>query len=408
VSAVVAIIPAAGKGARAGSSLPKQFIEIAGAPILIHTLRKFDECDAIDEICVALPAERVAGFEKEARLHGVAKRLRIVEGGFERSDSILNALEAIASASSKPPELVVVHDAVRPFVTPEEISILVDRARSRGAAILALAATDTIKEAHGATIVRTLDRTRIYRAQTPQAFRFELLREANQRAREQGLPAESFTDDAMLVERLGVDVAIVEGSARNIKITTPDDLIFARRLLEEESLGKTFRTGIGYDIHRLVAGRQLVLGGLEIAFELGLEGHSDGDSLIHAICDALLGAAGLGDIGTHFSSDDERWKGVSSSVFLTDVARQVAKQGFQIENIDTIVYAERPRLAAHAPKMRERLGELLGISESQVNIKAKTNEGLGAVGQGKAIAAQAIVLLGASASGRPRDAKHRV
>ncbi len=203
--------------------------------------------------CVALPAARVAGFENEARLHGIEKRLRIVEGGVERSDSILNALEAIALASSTPPDLVVVHDAVRPFVTPEEISILIDRAQSRGAAILALPVTDTIKEVDGATIVRTLDRSRIYRAQTPQAFRFELLREANQRAREHGLPPESLTDDALLVERLGVDVAIVEGSARNIKITTPDDLAFARRLLEETSLEKTFRTGIGYDIHRLVA-----------------------------------------------------------------------------------------------------------------------------------------------------------
>ena len=393
MSFVVAIIPAAGKGARVGASLPKQFIEIAGASILIHTLRKFDQCDAIDEICVALPATRVAGFENEARLHGIEKRLRIVEGGAERSDSILNALEAIALASSTPPDLVVVHDAVRPFVTPEEISTLIDRAQSRGAAILALAVTDTIKEVDAGTIVRTLDRTRIYRAQTPQAFRFELLREANQRAREHGLPPESLTDDALLVERLGVDVAIVEGSARNIKITTPDDLTFARRLLEEPRLENTFRTGIGYDIHRLVAGRRLVLGGVDIAFELGLEGHSDGDSLIHAICDALLGAAGQGDIGTHFSSEDERWKNSESSLFLEDVVRQVLEKGFHIVNVDAIVFAERPRLAVHAPKMRARLGELLGISESRVNIKAKTNEGLDAVGRGEAIAAQAIVLI---------------
>ncbi len=394
MSSVVAIIPAAGKGARLGAAVPKQFIEIAGAPILVHTLRQFDACDAIDEICVALPADRVDIFEREARLHGIKKRLRIVQGGASRKDSILNALDAIESASTELPELVVVHDAVRPFVTPEQISILIDCARSRGAAILALAATDTIKEADGATISRTLDRTRIYRAQTPQAFRFELLRNANQQAMEQGLPAESFTDDAMLVERLGVDVAIVEGSARNIKITTTDDLMFAERLLEEKNfLTGNFRTGIGYDIHRLVPGRRLVLGGVEIAFEMGLEGHSDGDSLIHAICDALLGAAGLGDIGTHFSPEDERWKDCESSLFLRDVARQVLEEGFSIENVDAIVYAERPRLGVYAARMKAHLSSILDIAESRLNIKAKTNEGLDAVGRGEAIAAQAIVLI---------------
>jgi 2-C-methyl-D-erythritol 4-phosphate cytidylyltransferase len=230
----IAIIPAAGRGTRFGGSIAKQFIELASAPIIIHTLRRFDQCAEIDALVVALAPAELEAFSKQVGSFRLQKPLHLVGGGRERSDSISNALEAIAAWQ---PELVAVHDAVRPFVTPMQISAVIARARETGAAILALPATDTIKEVEGGMIVRTLDRRRIYRAQTPQAFRYDLLRRANLEARAAGLASEEMTDDALLVERLGASVAIVEGSPRNIKITTPEDLVLAEKLWEVMSDG---------------------------------------------------------------------------------------------------------------------------------------------------------------------------
>ena len=222
----VAIIPAAGSGSRFGGQTPKQFIEIAGAPIIIHTLRKFDECEDI-AIVVALRREDVERFERRFAPTKSENRFALA-GGAERSDSILNALEA---ASEFRPEIVAVHDAVRPFVTPERISAVIARAREIGAAILAMLATDTIKEVEDGLIRRTLDRRRVWRAQTPQAFRYDLLMRANEEARASDLPPALATDDSFLVERLGAPVAVVEGMANNIKITTPEDLALAEKLL---------------------------------------------------------------------------------------------------------------------------------------------------------------------------------
>lgn len=224
----IAIIPAAGSGSRFGGQIPKQFIEIAGAPIIVHTLRRFEECEVIGAIVVALRREEIERFEKALSVHEIRKPVRLVAGGAERSDSILNALGA---AKEFQPDVVAVHDAVRPFVTPERISAVITRAREIGAAILAQPATDTIKEVEDGLIRRTLDRRRIWRAQTPQAFRYDLLMRANEDARAANLPAAMATDDSFLVERLGAPVAIVEGMANNIKITTPEDLILAEKLL---------------------------------------------------------------------------------------------------------------------------------------------------------------------------------
>jgi 2-C-methyl-D-erythritol 4-phosphate cytidylyltransferase len=224
----IAIIPAAGSGSRFGGQIPKQFIEIAGAPIIVHTLKRFDECGEIGAIIVALRREEIERFERSLCAHKIQKPVRLVAGGDERSDSISNALEA---AKEFRPEIVVVHDAVRPFVTPERISAVIAKAREIGAAILALPATDTIKEVEDGFVRRTLDRRRIWRAQTPQAFRYDLLMRANEEARAAGLPSAMMTDDASLVERLGESVAVIEGLASNIKITTPEDLFLAEKLL---------------------------------------------------------------------------------------------------------------------------------------------------------------------------------
>ncbi len=389
----VAIIPAAGSGSRFGGLVPKQFVEVAGAPILIHTMRRFDACPDIDLICVALPPDRVSDFEVRAKAFDFRKPVRFVPGGGARSESIRNALAAIADLS---PEIVAVHDAVRPFIESGVISEVVRKAASIGAAIVVRASTDTIKEVAGDVIVQTLDRRRIFRAQTPQAFRYELLRRANADALIAKLAAESLTDDAMLVERLGVPVAIVEGTGTNMKITSAEDFVLAERLFDQNAklpvIGGS-RVGTGYDIHRLVEGRKLILGGLEIPFDRGLLGHSDGDSLIHAICDALLGAAGLGDIGGHFSDTDEAICGIDSAVILAKVTEMLAAGGFEIENIDATICAERPRMAPFITAMQRRLSEVLAIPANRINIKAKTNEGLDAVGRGEAIAAQAVALI---------------
>ncbi|MGH9936539.1 MAG: 2-C-methyl-D-erythritol 4-phosphate cytidylyltransferase [Blastocatellia bacterium] len=225
----IAIIPAAGSGSRFGGQIPKQFVEIAGSPVIVHTLRRFDECDDISAIVVALRSEEIERFRQSLPAYGLQKPIRLIAGGDERSDSILNALEAVADLK---PAIVAVHDAVRPFVTPAQISAVIARADEIGAAILAAPATDTIKEVADGLIERTIDRRRIYRAQTPQAFRYELLLRANAEARAANLPSALATDDAFLVERLGLPVAVVEGSANNIKITTPEDLILAEKLFE--------------------------------------------------------------------------------------------------------------------------------------------------------------------------------
>lgn len=227
----VAIIPAAGSGSRLGGQIPKQFLELGGAPILAHTISRFIECDDISAIAVALPADRLDEFRARNRGARVLKPIYYVNGGAERSDSILNALEAVAELQ---PEIVAVHDAVRPFVTPAQISAVIAKAKEVGAAILALPATDTIKEVEAGLIQRTIDRRRIWRAQTPQAFRYELLMRANLEARAAGLPSALTTDDSLLVERLGAPVAVVEGSPNNIKITTPEDLILAETLFEQD------------------------------------------------------------------------------------------------------------------------------------------------------------------------------
>ncbi len=226
----IAIIPAAGSGSRLGGQIPKQFLEIGGAPILSHTISRFVECDDIGAIAVALPADRLEEFRARNRGARVIKPIFYVNGGAERSDSILNALEAVAELG---PEIVAVHDAVRPFVTPAQISAVIAKAREVGAAILALPATDTIKEIENGLIERTIDRRRIWRAQTPQAFRYELLMQANKEARAAGLHSALTTDDSLLVERLGVRVAVVEGSPNNIKITSPEDLLIAEKLFEQ-------------------------------------------------------------------------------------------------------------------------------------------------------------------------------
>jgi 2-C-methyl-D-erythritol 4-phosphate cytidylyltransferase/2-C-methyl-D-erythritol 2,4-cyclodiphosphate synthase len=400
---VTAIIAAGGRGARFGGALPKQLLPLAGRPILQRSVEAFARHPRITDLIVALPAELAANPPEYLRRS--AKSLALVEGGARRQDSVARAFARVPAAA----EIVVVHDAARPLVSDALIARTVDAAAEDGAAIAALAATDTVKRGNErGLIVGTVPRGELFLAQTPQAFRTGVLRDALLRAEAlakagaRGRPADDVTDEAALVERTGHPVRLVDGDPRNIKITTTDDLAFAERLVGQVPLSderdgpagaSLLRIGTGYDLHRLVEGRRLILGGVAIPFEKGLAGHSDADAVCHAVADAILGAAAAGDIGRHFPDTDPRWKDADSLALLAQAVEVVAAAGYGVVNVDVVVIAERPKLAPHVDGMRANLARVMGISAAQVGIKGKTNEGVGSIGAGESIAVHAVALL---------------
>jgi 2-C-methyl-D-erythritol 4-phosphate cytidylyltransferase/2-C-methyl-D-erythritol 2,4-cyclodiphosphate synthase len=283
--------------------------------------------------------------------------------------------------------VVVIHDGARPLVTDAVIRRVVDAAFDMGAAIAALRASDTVKRADAAgRIVETLSRDEIYLAQTPQAFRVDVLRDAL------SIPVDA-TDEAALAEQAGHVVQLVEGDPRNLKVTTPDDLALAEGLLGASSAAPSMRIGNGYDLHRLVEGRPLILGGVTIPFDKGLLGHSDADVVCHAVTDAILGAAGAGDIGRHFPDTDPTWKDANSLDLLRRAAAIVAAAGCAVVNVDVVVIAQRPKLAPHVDAIRARVASAIGCDPSQVSVKGKSNEGMDSIGAGESIAAHAVALL---------------
>jgi 2-C-methyl-D-erythritol 4-phosphate cytidylyltransferase/2-C-methyl-D-erythritol 2,4-cyclodiphosphate synthase len=282
---------------------------------------------------------------------------------------------------------VVIHDAARPLVSDVLISRTVDAAFSTGAAIAALRASETVKRADASgRIAETLPRDEIYLAQTPQAFRVEVLRDALT------IVADA-TDEAGLAEQAGHAVQLVEGDPRNLKITTPDDLALAERFLGATAAAPAVRIGNGYDLHRLVEGRPLVLGGVTIPFDKGLLGHSDADVICHAVTDAILGAAAAGDIGRHFPDTDAAWKDADSIELLRRASAIVRGAGFAVSNVDVVVIAQRPKLAPYADVIRSRVASAIGCDPSQISVKGKTNEGVDSIGAGDSIAAHAVALL---------------
>ncbi len=384
---VAAIIAAAGRGERLGTSRPKQFLDLAGRPILQRSVEAFAASPRVDEIVVVVPSD--VWIAPPAYLAGSSKPITIVPGGRRRQDSVGAGFDVVAERA----DIIVVHDAARPLVDADIIARTIDAAAESGAAVAALASRDTVKEAlvvdgRARSVSRTLDRTMIYLAQTPQAFRREVLRQAVAIGR-QGVDV---TDEAMLAERAGHTVRLVEGSPRNLKITTAEDLLMAEALLDQAATTE-LRVGSGYDLHRLVEGRPLVLGGVTIPFDRGLLGHSDGDAVCHAVSDAVLGAAALGDIGQLFPDTDPRWKDVDSLALLRSVADRLRDAGGSIANIDVVVIAERPKLLPFVDEIRGRLGAACGIAAPRVSIKGKTNEGVDATGRGEAIAVHATALV---------------
>ena len=382
---VTAIIAAGGRGARFGDARPKQLLPLAGRPILHRSIDAFVASARITDVIVALPGELAAN--PPAYLRDCSKPLVLVEGGARRQDSVARAFARVAAGA----EIVVVHDAARPLVSEALIDRTIEAAVADGAAIAALPATDTVKRGDAQRlVVGTVPRGEIFLAQTPQAFRTSILREALALGGPAGEATDEATDEAALVERAGHPVRLVDGDPRNVKITTADDLALAERLLGAASL---MRIGTGYDLHRLVAGRRLMLGGVHIPFEKGLEGHSDADAVCHAVTDAILGAVAAGDIGRHFPDTDARWKDADSLALLARAAEIVAAAGYGVINVDVVVIAERPKLAAHVDAMRASLARAIRITAAQVSVKGKTNEGVGSVGAGESIAVHAVALL---------------
>ena len=380
---VTAIIAAGGSGSRLGGEVPKQFLPLGSQTILQRTVAAFTEHTGVDDVIVALPAG-MAASEVLGALHG---KLRCVPGGATRQESVANAFDA-ASADA---DIVLVHDAARPFVSEAVISRAIDAAAQHGAAIVASPVTDTVKqvtiEAGARVVAATIPRESIFLAQTPQAFRRDVLA----RAVALGRDGAQGTDEAALAELAGHPVHIVEGDVENVKITTAADLARARA----RTGGAAQRIGTGYDLHRLVDGRPLIIGGVQIPSERGALGHSDADVACHAATDAILGAACLGDIGAHFPDTDPRWKGASSIDLLRESAAMLRRAGYQVDNLDVVVVLERPKIAPHLPAIREGLAQAVGVDVGRVSVKGKTNEGVDAVGRGEAIAAHAVCLLSA-------------
>jgi len=343
--------------------------------------------DRIAEVVVALPADLIADAPKY--LETGIKPIAVIDGGARRQDSVANAFALVADRA----DIVVIHDAARPLVSADLICRTLDAAVEHGAAIAAQTVTDTVKRGDNlGVIVGTLPRDEIFLAQTPQAFRAEVLRDALTLARR----SVEVTDEAALVERAGHRVQLVAGDAKNIKITTSDDLALAERVLGpsiQGPLAAALRIGNGYDLHRLVEGRPLILAGVEIPFDKGLIGHSDGDAACHAVTDAILGGAGTGDIGRHFPDTDAAWKDADSLALLASAAKIVGQAGFFVVNVDLVIIAERPKLVPYIDAMQTNLARALGIAVDRVNVKGKTNEGVDSIGNGASIAVHAVALL---------------
>ncbi len=370
-----ALLVAAGTGTRFGGGMPKQFLPLLGRPVIRLAAESL-----APYVSLVQPVGPAAPIE--AALAGLP-HLPPVAGGANRQASVLAGLEALAPHA---PEVVLVHDAARPIVPSGTVpALLAALAHARGA-IPGLAVADTLKRGDGAgTIAATVPREGLFRAQTPQAFRFaELLRLHREAA------GSAATDDAALFEAAGLAVALVPGSEDNIKITLPEDLARAARALAPSLLP---RTGSGFDVHAFAANRRLVLCGIEIPHEQGLGGHSDADVGIHAVCDAIYGALAEGDIGRHFPPSEAAWKDADSARFLAHAAGRIAARGGVLGNADVTLVCERPKIAPFAASMQARLAEILGVAPGCVSVKATTTERLGFTGRGEGIAAQAIATI---------------
>ena len=387
-----AIIPAGGAGLRMGLDTPKQFCDLAGIPLLVHTVQAFQQVKAISSVVLVVPKSHIRMTEEMVSRYRLDRVQEIIAGGKERQDSVRNGLNILSDDI----EIVLVHDGARPLISPALIERCIDGVMQHGAVVAGIPVKDTLKKvSEDQTVIDTVDRSELWQAQTPQAAWVKLLKKAFLAADQDNFIG---TDETSLLERINCPVHVVHGSATNLKITHPDDLFIAEALLmkNKQTDHLAMRAGHGYDAHRLVLDRPLVLGGVTIPHSMGLLGHSDADVLIHALCDAILGAIGEGDIGRHFPDSDQKYKGISSITLLKDVITLADKKGYSLGNADITVVAQQPKLAPYVNEMRKNLALACQVAEDAMNIKASTTERMGFPGREEGIAAHAVVLMSAS------------
>ena len=376
VSEAAAIIVAAGSGSRLGGDVPKQFLTLGGKPVLRWSVETLLRCNKIASIVVVAPLD---GIQRTAASLPSDPRLRIVAGSsVSRTESVRNGLKALADA---PPQAVLIHDAARPGISIEVIEELLAALKTADAACPALAVADALKRTGDE--VRSVDREGLARVQTPQAFRWDVITRAYETA------AASAVDDLALLEGTGAKVVLTPGRTALMKITYPEDLAVAEKLIAAPAL----RIGTGFDVHGFEPGDAVILCGVRIPHTKKLEGHSDADAAWHALTDAILGALALGDIGDHFPPSDPQWKGAASVKFLQHAVKLAQDRGFRVANADITILAERPKISPHKEAMRLATAEAMGVSADVVSVKATTTEKLGFVGREEGIAAQASVLL---------------
>lgn len=387
MTSITAIITAGGIGRRMGSSIPKQYLSLAGIPVLIHTINAFLQVPAINNIILVVPAEHIPETHDILKKHKKQNCCKVIAGGIRRQDSVKAGMEATCGA-----DYVAVHDGVRPLISRETIERTISGAQKYGAAIAAIPVKDTLKSVTADSISNTVDREGLWQAQTPQTVQTNLLKKAYKIAEKDYFEG---TDEASLLEHAGIPVTVVEGSEKNIKITRPEDLVVADALITEGEMKSPaqIKIGHGYDAHRLVSDRPLVLGGVTIPHTKGLLGHSDADVLTHALCDAMLGAVGAGDIGRHFPDSDTQYKGIESIKLLKRVTEILTTKGYRLGNADITVIAQKPKLAPFLAEMQQNLAKACETEHSAINIKATTTEEMGFTGRQEGIACHAVVVI---------------
>ncbi len=386
---IAVIIVAAGRGHRFGGEMPKQYLEVHQQPLVRHAVQAFLDHPAIDLI---LPVIHPDDADILANALGGLNYLEPVAGGAARQDSVRNGLEGLASSA---PDYVLVHDAARAMVAPALIDRVIEALQDTSGVIPGIAVVDTLKLADDDGIITdTVSRDGLWRAQTPQGFKYADLLAAHRSAIGQEL-----TDDAAVMEASGYRVAVVLGDENNIKVTTPDDLMRMEEIMSDDSAqakpvrSPSFRIGSGYDVHKLGPGDHVTLCGVEITSERALIGHSDADVALHAVTDAVFGAIADGDIGSHFPPTDSQWRGASSDQFLAYACERMGERGFELSNIDLTIICEKPKIGPHRDAMRARLAEIAQIDVSCVSVKATTTERLGFTGRGEGIAAEAVIII---------------
>lgn len=377
------LIVAAGSGQRFGGAIPKQYQPLCGVPILRRTILAFLEHPHVTSVHVVInPAHQTLYDAATAGLTLPAP----IAGGSTRQESVWKGLQALGSGK---PDYVMIHDAARPFIDAATISAVHTALETCPGVLAARPVVDTLKRVKDNQVTDTIDRTHLWQAYTPQSFHFNAIYDAHAQAAAR--PDVVLTDDAAVAENAGIPVTIVPSNPENMKITNPEDMDRAARLLGQGY--NDIRTGMGFDVHRYEPGEAIILGGIKIPHNRKLEGHSDADAVLHALVDALLGAMGLGDIGKFFPPSDPQWKGCDSAVFVRAAIQKLSERGGVISNVDITLMCETPKIGPHRDAMQTRIAELLEIKADRVNVKATTTERLGFTGREEGLAAQAIVTL---------------